>query len=148
MRVILTKDVSSLGLKGDIVDVSDGYARNYLVPRSLAVKATDGAVRQAEAMRRAREENERKVKEDAENLATALIGSRVVVAARASDEGRLFGSIGSADVAEAIRKFTGVEIDRAIVAVRSPIKEIGIHEVTLKPHADIEFQITLDVIPA
>jgi large subunit ribosomal protein L9 len=99
-------------------------------------------------MRRARVENERKVKEDAENLATALIGSRVVVAARASDEGRLFGSIGSADVAEAIRKFTGVEIDRAIVAVRSPIKEIGIHEVTLKPHADIEFQITLDVIPA
>jgi large subunit ribosomal protein L9 len=147
-KLILTKDVPDLGVKGDIVDVADGYARNYLVPRKLAITATSGALRQAEALRRAREEAERKAKSDAEALATALVGSRVVVAARASDEGKLFGSIGAGDVAEAIRKFTGVEVERSIIVVASPIREIGLHEVTLQPHAEVTFQVTLDVIPA
>ncbi len=147
-KIILLRDVPELGAKGDIVDVADGYARNYLVPRNLAMKATPGALRQADALRRAREEAERKAKENAEQLATTLVGARVVVAARAGDEGKLYGSIGQHDVAEAIRKFTGVEIDRRIVSVAIPIKEIGLHEVTLQPHEDVEFQVTLDVIPA
>lgn len=147
-KIILLQDVPELGDKGDIVDVAEGYARNYLVPRKLAMKATGGALRQAEALRRAREEAERRAKLDAEQLATELVGARVVVAARAGDEGKLYGSIGAADVAEAIRKFTGVEVDRQIVSVSTPIKEIGLHEVTLEPHADVQFQVTLDVIPA
>ena len=148
MRLILTSDVPQLGEKGDIVDVADGYARNYLVPRSLAVEATAGAVHQAEAMRRARQEAARKAKEAAEQLAQSLVGSRVVVAARAGDEGKLFGSVSVHDVVEAIKKFTGVEIDRAIVDVGTPIKEIGLHEVNIRPHPEVEFKVTLDVIPA
>ena len=148
MKVILTKDVADLGAKGDIVDVADGYARNYLVPKSLAVKATKGALRQAEAMTRAREEAIRRAREEADNMASALIGTRVVVAARAGDEGKLFGSIGVGDVAEAITKFTGMEVDRKIVKIDAPIKEIGLHEVLLAPHAEVSFSVTLDVIPA
>jgi large subunit ribosomal protein L9 len=148
MKVILTKDVQDLGSKGDIVEVADGYARNYLVPRSFAVKATDGAIRQAEGMRRAREEAARKARDDADALAQSLVGARVVVAARAGDEGKLFGSIGTADIAEAIKKFTGVEIQRGDIKPMQPIKEIGLHEVALQPHPDVEFSVTLDVIPA
>lgn len=148
MRLILTKDVPDLGKRGDVVDVAAGYARNYLVPKSFAVKASDGALRQAEVMREAREEVERRDRESADNLAQSLSGSRVVVAARSGDEGKLFGSIGSSDIAEAIAKFTGVEIDRKIVVMPTPIKEIGLHEVTLRPHAEVEFGVTLDVIPA
>ena len=148
MKVILTKDVQDLGSKGDIVDVADGYARNYLVPKSFAVKATPGALQQAEGMRRAREEAARKARADADAMAQNLVGARVVVAARAGDEGKLFGSIGTADIAEAIKKFTGVEIQRSDIKPMQPIKDIGLHEVTLAPHADVEFSVTLDVIPA
>lgn len=148
MRLILTQDVPELGKRGDVVDVADGYARNYLVPKSFAVKASDGALRQAESMRLAREEAERRERESAEQLAQSLSGSRVVVAARSGDEGKLFGSIGSADIAEAIAKFTGVEVDRKIVVMPTPIKDIGLHEILLRPHPDVEFGVTLDVIPA
>ena len=125
MKLILTQNVQDLGGKGDVVDVAEGYGRNYLVPRGYAVKATRGALRQAESMQRARVEAESKALAEAEALATALVGTRVVVAARSGDEGKLFGSIGSSDIVEAIKKFTGVEVDRAIVAVTAPIKEIG-----------------------
>jgi large subunit ribosomal protein L9 len=147
-RVILTNDVPDLGSKGDILDVADGYARNYLVPQSLAVAASEGAIRQAEEMRRARIEAERRALDEAESLAQSLVGSRVVVAARAGDEGRLFGSVGVVDVTEAIKKFTGIEVDREIVRIGQPIKEIGLHEVSVQPHPDVEFKVTLDVIPA
>jgi large subunit ribosomal protein L9 len=148
MKLILTKDVPELGHKGDVVDVADGYGRNYLVPKSFAVKATTGALRQADAMRLAREEAERRSLEEAQQLAQTLAGSRVVVAARAGDEGKLFGSINANDVAAAIAKFTGVEVDRSVVVVVQPIKEIGLHEVTLQPHPEVDFSVTLDVIPA
>ena len=148
MKVILTKSVEDLGDKGDVVDVADGYARNYLVPKKFAVKASAGSLRQAEAMRLARIESARKSLADAQALADSLAGTRVVVAARAGDAGNLFGSIGSADIAEAIVKFTGVDIDRKIIQIDEPIKEIGIHEIAIRPHTDIEVFVTLDVIPA
>lgn len=147
MKVILTKDVEHLGLKGDVVDVADGFARNYLVPKNLAIKATSGSLRQADALRAAREEAERRARSDAEQLAQALSGTRVVVAARAGDEGRLYGSIGPGDVAEAIRKFTGVDVERKAVLVAEPIREIGLHEVVIRPHPDVQVHVTLDVIP-
>lgn len=148
MKVILTQQVEDLGDKGDVVDVADGYARNYLVPKKFAVKASDGALRQAEAMRVSREDGERRALDEAKQLAETLTGTRVVVAARAGDTGNLFGSIGAADVAEAIVKFTGVEIDRKIVDITEPIKEIGLHEVSLRPHSEVSITVTLDVIPA
>lgn len=148
MRVILTKDVDGLGYKGDSVDVADGYARNYLVPRSMAIKATRGALKQAEGLRRAREEALAKARGEADQIAQTLVGSRVVVAARSADEGKLFGSIGVRDIAAAIEKFTGVSVDNEYIKLTSPIKDIGLHEITVKPHQEVEFQLTLDVIPA
>jgi large subunit ribosomal protein L9 len=148
MKVILIKPVDPLGAKGEVVEVSEGYARNYLIPRKFAVKASDGALRQAEATRQARIDAERKALEDARALGESLSGTRVVVAARAGDAGNLFGSIGAADIAEAIVKFTGVEIDKKIIVVANPIKEIGLHEVVLEPHPDVTVSVTLDVIPA
>lgn len=148
MKVILTKDVEELGNRGDVVDVADGYARNYLVPKSLAVKASAGSLRQAEAMREARIEAERRAREEADRLRDGLVGTRVVIAARAGDEGKLYGSIGAADVAEAIRKFAGVEVDRKFIEIPEAIRSIGLHEVTVRNHPDVEFQVTLDVVPA
>jgi large subunit ribosomal protein L9 len=148
MKLILTKDVADLGNKGEVVNVSDGYARNYLVPRSFAVKATDGALREADSMRVAREEALRAARQEAEGYAQSLTGTRVVVAARAGDEGKLFGSIGEGDIAAAISKFTGIVVDRKIIRIDGPIKEIGLHEVILEPHSEVQFAVTLDVIPA
>lgn len=148
MKLILTKAVPDLGDKGDVVDVSDGYARNFLVPKKFAVKASAGALKQADDMRAAREEAERRGLEQAQQLAESLAGTRVVVAARAGDSGNLFGSIGATDVTAAIVKFTGIEIDRKIVDVPEPIKEIGLHEVWLRPHPEVSVAVTLDVIPA
>lgn len=148
MKVILTNDVGGLGHKGDVLEVADGYARNFLVPRSLAVIATRGAMKQAEALRRAREEAVRKAKADAAALVEPLAGQRVVVAARSADEGKLFGSIGVKDIAAAIEKFTGVAVPAEAIKLAAPIKEIGLHEITVRPHADVEATVTLDVIPA
>jgi large subunit ribosomal protein L9 len=148
MKVILLKDVGELGGKGDIVDVADGYARNYLLPKRLATKATTGAIRQSERVRQQRVEVAAKLKAEAEELARNLVGSRVVIAARSGDEGKLFGSVGSHDIAEADRKVSGVTIPNAYIEIPTPIKEIGLHEVTIRPHDEVEFKVTLDVIPA
>lgn len=148
MKIILTVDVPDLGYKGDVVEVAPGYARNYLIPRSLAVIATRGAMKQAHALQRAREELLRKAKQAAKATIEPLVGQRVVLAARAADEGKLFGSIGARDVAAAIEKFTGITIAHEMILLSGPIKEIGLHEVTVRPHPEVETQLTLDVIPA
>ena len=148
MNVILLKDVADLGGKGDIVEVSSGYARNYLLPKQMAMKATQGAIKQADKLRRQRIESEAKLKTAAEELARNLVGSRVVIAARASDEGKLFGSVGTHDIAEAIKKFSGVDVASGIIRIPDAIKEIGLHEVLVQPHEDVQFNVTLDVIPA
>lgn len=148
MKLILTKDVPDLGHRGDVVDVADGYARNYLVPRSLGVAATRGALKDAEKIRATRMDLERKTREAADEMSQALAGTTVVVAARAADEGRLFGSIGARDVAEAIAKYTGVAVPHEQIRLAGPIKEIGLHQVIVRAHPEVEIQLTLDVIPA
>lgn len=148
MKLILTADVDPLGKRGDVVDVADGYARNFLLPRKKAIKANEGALAQAEAIREARIEAERRAKDEAENIATQLVGSRVVLAAQAGDEGQLYGSIGVSDVVEGIKRFTGIELDRTQVHIAEPIKAIGLHEIQVKVYVDVEFPLTLDVIPA
>lgn len=148
MKLILTSDVTDLGKRGDVVDVADGFARNYLLPKSFAIKATTGALEQAETVREARIEAERKAKEEAEVIATQLVGSRVVIAAKAGDEGQLYGSVGVADVVEGIKRFTGIELARSQVELSEPIKAIGLHEIQIKAHPEVEFPLTLDVIPA
>jgi large subunit ribosomal protein L9 len=148
MRLILTSDVKPLGKKGDVVDVAAGYARNYLLPRRFAIPANEGALLQAEAVREARVEAERRARELAESLASQLAGSRVVIAAQAGDEGQLYGSVAVSDVVEGINRFTGIQLERGQVELPKPIKAIGLHEVQVKLHPEIEFPITLDVIPA
>ncbi|MCH7584135.1 MAG: 50S ribosomal protein L9 [Acidobacteria bacterium] len=148
MKVILTDTVDGLGGKGDVVEVADGYARNYLVPKSKAIKATRGALKEADVLRRSRVEAERVEKAAASQIAEALADSRVVVAVRSAEEGKLFGSIGARNVADAIAQYTGVQVEPQIIMLTGPIKEIGLYEVTLKPHPEVEFQLTLDVIPS
>lgn len=148
MKLILTSDVSGLGVKGDVVDVSPGYGRNYLLPQSLAIKASAGALKQAENLKRAREEAAQRELEAAQAVMNQLSGTRIVIAAQATDEGQLFGSIGATDVIEAVEKITGVKLERNAVHVPAPVKHIGLHEVTVKLHPEVEFPLTLDVIPA
>lgn len=148
MKLVLLSDVSDLGKKGELVDVSDGYARNFLLPRNKAMKATEGSLAQAEKLRRTCEQSDRRAKEEAERIAVQLTGVRVVVAAHAGDEGKLYGSVSTNDVVQGVKKFTGVDLDRRAVDIRTPIRAIGLHEVWLKLHTDVEFPITLDVIPA
>lgn len=147
MKLILLDAVGTLGKKGDVVDVSDGYARNFLLPRHKAVKASEAALAKAESLRAARIEAERKERDAATKTASQLTGTRVVLAAQAGDEGKLYGSIGTADVVEGIRKFTGVELERRVIDIRKPIKAIGLHEVWIKLHPEVEFPVTLDIIP-
>ena len=148
MKLILTADVDPLGKRGDVVDVANGYARNFLLPRQKAIKANEGALAQAEEIREARIEAERRAKETAENIATQLVGSRVVLAAQAGDEGQLYGSVGLSDIVEGIQRFTGIELERSQIEVEKPIKAIGLHEITIKAHPEVEFPLTLDIIPA
>ena len=146
MRVILRTDVSELGKRGDILDVADGYARNYLVPKGLAMKATDGAADQAASMRRARDLRDAQDRAAAETLATTLVPQVVTVTARAGSEGKLFGSVTAADVSAAIEAQTRVQIDRRKLVMPEPIKTLGTHTVPVKLHADVEFPVTIDVV--
>lgn len=149
MKLILLSDVPTLGQRGDLVDVSDGYARNFLLPKRKAMKATPKALDQADKLKASREVADKIAKEDAERIATQLTGVRVVIAAQAGDEGKLYGSITSGDAVEGILKFTGVELERNQVELRDgPIRAIGLHEVWVHLHRDVEFPVTLDVIPA
>lgn len=146
MKVILRSDVEKVGRKGDVVTVSDGFARNYLVPRGLALKAGRGEEAQAAAMRRSREQREARDRESAEELSGRLTAATVSIPAKAGAEGRLFGSVTTADIAAAVLAATGVELDRRKVSLDEPIKTLGIHEVPLRLHADIETRITVEVV--
>ena len=146
MNVLLREDVSGVGLKGDLCEVSDGYARNFLLPRGLAMRATEGVDAQAEGMRRARAIRDAQDREAAEEIAKTLVSKVLTITARASDEGRLFGSIASADVAATVAEQTGVELDRRQVVLDDHIKDVGTHTVMARLHADVEFPLTVEVI--
>ena len=148
MRLILTADVEDLGQRGDAVEVAEGYARNFLLPRKKAVPASDGMLAQAEATRTARIEADHKAKESAENIATQLVGTRVVLAAQAGDEGQLYGSVAVFDIVEGIKRFTGIELEKSDIEIAKPIKAIGLHEIQVRLHELVEFPLLIDVIPA
>ena len=147
MRVVLRDDVENIGRKGDLIEVTDGFARNFLVPRGLAMKATKGVVQQAEAMRRNREARDARDREAAQALADQLSGQRIELRARAGEGGRLFGSVTSADIVDAVRAQTGVELDRRKTQLAEPLKELGAVEVPVKLHSDVEVTLTVDVVP-
>ena len=146
MKIVLRTDMDNLGKRGDIVDVADGYARNFLVPRGLAIKATRGVVQQAEAMRRNREAREVKDRAHATELAQRLSTTRIEVKARAGEGGRLFGSVTSGDIAEAVLAQTEVELDRRKISLAEPLKELGTVEVPVQLHTDVEATLTIEVV--
>lgn len=146
MKVILRSDVADVGKKGDILDVADGFGRNYLVPKGLAIKAAPGAVEQAAAMRRSRDLKDAKDRGAAEEIATRLVPTVIVVKAKSGAEGKLFGSVTANDVVAAVHQQTGIELDRRLLQLAEPIKSIGTHVVPAKLHADVEFSITIEVV--
>ncbi|MBK9179945.1 MAG: 50S ribosomal protein L9 [Acidimicrobiales bacterium] len=148
MKVILRADVSDLGKKGDLLDVSDGYARNYLLPRGLALVAAKGSVDQASSMRRARDVADARDRGASEEIARVLVPTVITIPARSGSEGRLFGSVTTLDITDAVAAQTGIELDRRKLHLEDPIKSVGTHEVRVRLHADVEFSLTIDVVPS
>jgi len=146
VKIILADDVDNLGTKGDVVSVADGYARNYLVPKGLALMASKGALKQAEQMRRAREEREQKVKEEAAGRVSKLGATSVYISARAGEGGRLFGSVTKTDVARAILEQLGEDVDRHVIRLDDPIRTLGSHSVEIHLHEEVNALVTVEVI--
>jgi large subunit ribosomal protein L9 len=146
VKLVLRSDVAQVGKKGDIVDVSDGYGRNYLLPKGLAFRANGGVESQAAKMRQSRDVRDASDRAAAQEIATALVPKVVTIAARAGAEGKLFGSVSTAEIADAVSAQTGVEIDRRQLHLDEPIKTVGTHLVPAKLHAEVEFPITVEVV--
>jgi large subunit ribosomal protein L9 len=147
MKVILQKTVDRLGDPGDVADVADGYARNYLIPRGLAIRATKGALRQTESLKQAHAVRLVQQKAEYEALAQSLIaGGPVIVHARAGEEGKLFGSVTAADVAQALSARTETEIDRRDVHLDDPIRSVGTHEVRVHLFHGVDPVVTVEIV--
>jgi len=145
VKVILRADVPDVGHKGDVLDVADGYARNFLVPRGLALRASKGSEKQADAMRRNRGARDRREREAAQELAAKFEGRTVTIKARAGGEGRLFGSVTNADIADAVLNQTGAEIDRRKITLDEPLKELGGVDLQVRLHADVVANLRVEV---
>ena len=149
MKLILTAEVDHLGVSGDIVEVKDGYGRNFLLPRGLAIVASRGAERQAEEIRRAREVKAVQGLEHAKELKTALEGLESVelTVKTAGDSGKLFGSVTAADVVAAIKKAGGPNLDKRTVQLpKAHIKSVGTHPITVRLHPDVNATVALNVV--
>jgi len=147
MKVILQKPVDKLGVPGDVVDVADGYARNYLMPRGLAVRASKGGVKHVESLRRAHSTRVSQAQAEAQEVADRLTASPIKVRARVGEEGRLFGSVTAAELAEEIERQTGVKVDRRDVHLDEPIRSVGVHEVMVHLFADVDPVVPVEVEP-
>lgn len=145
MKLILKQDVDNLGVAGDIVDVADGYGNNYLMPRGMAMRASKGALTDAEAIGRSRRKREAKNLAEAQQRQSELQGRPVIVAANAGEDGTLYGSIGSTVIAKAVRDQLGVAVDRRRIVLERPLKELGEHRVPVRIHRDVRADLTVIV---
>jgi len=145
MEVILKEDVNSLGYKGDIVKVKDGYARNYLIPTKKAVIATDSAKKMLEEEKKQRAHKLERIKNEALELAEKAKGINLIVEAKASSTGKIFGAVGPIQIADAFEK-AGLTIDRKVIVVDEPVKELGTYKATLKLHREVSVAISFEVI--
>lgn len=146
MKIVLRNDVDRLGKRGDILEVADGYARNYLLPRGHAIAASDGVVAQAASMRRGRDLRDAKDREASELVARTLVSKVVTMKAKAGTEGKLFGSVTAAEIVDAVQAQAGVELDRRKLQLDEPIKTLGTHQVIVKLHSDVQFPLSLEVV--
>ncbi len=146
MKVVLRDEVPSLGRRGDICEVADGYAQNYLIPKGLAIRATRGSEREAEAMRRRRELADAAVLSEAQKMAERLAGCSIRVVARASEAGRLYGSVNALNLAAAIAEQERVVLEPEMLEIPEPIKEVGSYAVPVKPHPAVAAEVNVEVI--
>jgi large subunit ribosomal protein L9 len=147
MKLILTQEVTGLGAPGDVVEVKDGYGRNYLVPRGLAIVWTRGGEKTIESIKKARDSRAVRDADHAAEIKAKLEGSTFQVKVRAGEGGRLFGAVTTADIASAIVD-AGAEVDKRTIVVANPIKSLGAHTVTVRLHDDVEAEVSLNVVPA
>jgi len=146
MKVLLRSDVKGIGRRGDIVNVSSGHARNFLLPNDLAIVANAGTIAQAEVMRKAREQQIAADRESARLVASSLSTTVIKIAAKAGNEGRLFGSINAAEIAKAVLDQTGVTIDRKNIQVETPLRQLGEHSVSAEIFSDVVATLKLEIV--
>ncbi len=148
MKIILTQEVSGLGGPGDVVEVKNGYGRNYLLPRGDAIRWSKGAERTAESIKTARASRAVRDAEHAAEIKAKLESGPVPVKVKAGESGRLFGAVTAADIATALAETSGEPVDRRTIVVGNPIKSLGTHEVSVKLHDEVSATVALNVIPA
>ncbi len=146
MKVILQREVDKLGAPGDVIDVADGYARNFLIPRGLAASASKGAVKHAERLREAHEKRQQVAVEAAQVIADRLNSTPVRIQAKAGEDGRLFGSITLHQLADEMEKIAGAEIDRRQIHLAEPIRSVGAHEVAVHLHPQVDATVAVQIV--
>ena len=148
MKLILTQEVTGLGAPGDVVEVKDGYGRNYLVPRGLGIRWTRGGEKTIQSIKTARSARAARDAEHAGEIKAKLERSQVQVKVRAGEGGRLFGAVTTAEIADALAETSGEKVDRRTIVVANPIKSLGNHEVTVKLHDEVSATVAINVVPA
>lgn len=148
MKIILTQEVENLGAAGDVVEVKDGYGRNYLIPRGFGIRWTRGAQAQADSIKAARSARAVRDEAHAAEIKAKLEGGAVDVKVKAGQGGRLFGAVTAADIAAALGEAAGESIDKRTIVLGNPIKSLGNHAVSVKLHDEVSVAVTLNVIPA
>ena len=147
MKLILNSDIKSLGRKGDVVDVAKGYARNYLLPKKLAVVANSSNLKFAEALREKREIQAVANNELAESIKTALADAKIVISQNTTDEGTLYAAVSNEQIVDAIETFSGFRLEAEQIDVENQVKEIGLHSISIVLGPDAKFETTLEIIP-
>ena len=148
MKLILTQEVDGLGAPGDVVEVKDGYGRNYLVPRGLGIKWSRGGEKTIESIKSARTARAARDEDHAKEIKTKLEANAVNVKVRAGEAGRLFGAVTTTEIADAITEVSGEKVDRRTIVVANPIKSLGAHQVSVKLHDEVSATVALNVVPA
>ena len=148
MKLILTQEVTGLGAPGDVIEVKDGYGRNYLVPRGVAIRWTRGGEKTIESIKAARASRSVRDLDHAAQIKAKLESAPISVQVRSGEGGRLFGAVTVAEIAGALADASGEQIDKRTIAVKNPIKSLGSHEVSVKLHDEVSATVALNVIPA
>ena len=147
MKLILNSDVTKLGRKGDIVDVAKGYARNYLLPKNLAIVATDSNISISEKIQEKRIAEITESEELAESIKVALADAHLVIPQKSTDEGTLYAAVANNEIVEVIEKFSGFKIEESQIELNDQVKEIGLHNIKIRISEDVDFDVVLEVIP-
>lgn len=145
MKIILKENVPSLGYKDDVVEVKDGYGRNYLIPQGLAIIASEAALKRRAEDQKQRAHKLEKIKADAEAAAAALEGVKLTIGAKTSSKGTIFGSVNAIQIAEALEKL-GHIVDRKIIEIKDPVKEVGVYKAIIRFHKDVVTDVEFEVI--